>query len=90
MAGVNTILRLLGAVLSLFVFIFVGWIGVRLIEPIKAAGVGTVPASLGWSVPSYLFFMGLGLMGLVFTVFIWLWVAPVRRDVRQEQTRRRL
>lgn len=86
MAGPNTVLRLVGAVLSIVVIIFVSWVGVILYEPVAAA-LGSPPASLGWNTPDYLFFMGLGLVGLVLTIFFWLVLAPIKSDVRQERRR---
>lgn len=88
MAGVNTILRIIGAGLSLFVIIFVSGVGITLIEPISK-NLGSTPASLGWPDVNFIFFMALGLIGLVIVVFIWLIVAPIRNDVRQEVGPRR-
>lgn len=86
MAGVNSVIRVIAAILTLLVLIFVTGVGLALYEPI-ARSLGDTPASLGWSDPNFLFFMALGLVGLTITVIIWLIVAPVRNDVRQETRR---
>jgi len=72
--------------MSLIVIAFVSVVGVTLYEPI-AATVDGPPASLGWPDVNIIFFMALGLIGLVLVVFVWMWVAPIRRDVRQERQR---
>jgi hypothetical protein len=87
MAGVDTVIRVIGAVMSLVVIAFVTAVGVTLYEPI-AAELGGPPASLGWSDSNFLFFMALGLIGLVLTVFVWMWVSPIREDTRQDVQRR--
>lgn len=84
MAGVNTILRIIGSGLSLFVIIFVSVVGVTLYEPINQS-LGSTPASLGWPDVNFIFFMALGLIGLVIVVIIWLIFAPIRNDVRQDR-----
>lgn len=86
MAGVNTILRIIGATLSLAVITFVTWVGVKLYEPISDS-IGSPPAALNWPEVSFIFFMSLGLIGLTLSVIIWLIVAPVRNDVRQDVQR---
>jgi len=86
MAGVNTVLRVIGGTMSLIVITFVAVVGVTLYEPI-AVQVGDTPAGLGWPDVNILFFMALGLIGLVLVVFVWMWVAPIRNDVRQERRR---
>lgn len=83
MAGVNTILRIIGATLSLFVIIFVSAVGITLIEPIASA-LGVAPAGLGWPDVGFTFFMSLGLIGLGIVVIIWLIFAPIRNDIRQD------
>lgn len=85
MAGVNTILRIIGAALSLIVIIFVTAVGTTLIEPI-AQSLGA-PAIGSWVQLDMMFFSALGLIGLVIVVIIWLIVAPVRNDVRQDVRR---
>lgn len=82
MAGVNTVLRIIGAVLSLVIIFFVTSIGTTLIEPI-ARSLGA-PAIGSWSQLNMMFFAALGLIGLVIVVIVWLIAAPVREDVRQD------
>lgn len=82
MAGANDVLRILGAVLGFFVVIFVMGVGVTLMDaigPKMSAHTG-----LGWSDPDYDFFMGLGLVGLLFVITVWLIWGAIRQDVRQE------
>lgn len=84
MAGVNTILRIVAAPLTILILVFVGWVGVKLFDPISQ-NVGGPPASLGWpSNEHFYFFMALAMISLVLVVFVWLWAAPIREDVRQE------
>jgi uncharacterized membrane protein (UPF0182 family) len=85
MAGVNTILRIIGAAMSLTVIIFVTGVGVTLYEPINK-NIGA-PSPAGWADVNWLFFMSLGLIGLTIAIIIWLIVAPIRQDVRQEVRR---
>lgn len=41
--------------------------------------------SLGWpDGTQVLFFVSLALIGIILVAFVWLWVAPVRDDVRQD------
>jgi len=85
MAGVDTILRIIGAFLFVFILIFVAWVGVTLTDPIFNSLTGP-PDALGWGDGStFLLFMGYGLAGLGLTTIIWLIVAEIRDDVRQEQ-----
>jgi len=83
MAGVNTVLRIIGAILFLFVLMFVSAVGVTLLDGI-VPHVGA-PASLNWPEFDFYFFMSLGLVGLGIVVIVWLISAPIRNDVRQEQ-----
>lgn len=83
MAGVNSVIRVIAAPIVVFIIIVVSWIGVKLYEPISQQ-LGTPAPSLGWPTVNIMFFMALGLIGLVMTVVIWLVVAPIKRDVRQE------
>lgn len=85
MAGVNTILRIIGAVLSLLVIAFVTAVGYTLMDPISKQ-MGHHP-NLGWSDPNILMFAALGFIGLTLTVIVWLTVAPIRNDVRQDVRR---
>ncbi|TQQ78602.1 hypothetical protein EGH24_13855 [Halonotius terrestris] len=83
MAGVDSVIRVVAAPVVLLVIIFVSWVGVTLYDPISAAIDGP-PASLGWGDPRIYFFMALGLVSLSLIVIVWLWVSPIRRDVRQD------
>lgn len=85
MAGVNTILRIIGAALVLLILFVVTAVGFELIEPIwRSLGQ---PAESSWERPNFMLFMSLGLVGLVFVVITWLIVAPIRNDVRQDVRR---
>ncbi|MFB6198928.1 MAG: hypothetical protein ABEI52_11790 [Halobacteriaceae archaeon] len=84
MAGPNTIIRIVVMPVVLLILMFVAWVGVKLFEPIDSAlGVNAA----GWTPVNFLFFMSLGLIGLVLVLFVWFWYAPIRNDVRQEQRR---
>jgi len=88
MAGVDTIFRIVGAIMSLFVIGFITAVGYSLIDPISQSVISdSLMTRLGWGNPdgTVITFMGLGLIGLTLTVLIWLKVAPIRNDVRQEQ-----
>jgi len=58
MAGVNTVLRGIGAILSLFVVIFTGWTAVMLYDPITSA----------LTLPQLLFYAGIGISGVTAVV----------------------
>lgn len=87
MAGADTILRIIGAILSLFIIAFVTAVGFALMDPIFVNVIDPeLMQSLGWGTPqnTVMMFAGLGFIGLSLTVIIWLKVAPVRDDVRQD------
>jgi len=84
MAGADTIIRIVVGTLAIVVFAFVTAVGFNLMDPIfQATGP---PPGLGWGDGSnIMLFAGLGLIGMGLVVIIWMWVAPVRQDVRQDQ-----
>lgn len=90
MAGADGVIRVIGATLAMFVIIFVAAVGFTLVDPIHNAIIDQSQMdSLGWGTPQTLTirFMGLGLVGLLAVIIIWLWVSPIREDVRQEERR---
>lgn len=82
MAGPNTIIRLVVTPIVLLIIMFVAVVGVTLYEPINTSLGGN---AVGWDPVNFIFFMSLGLIGLVLVLFFWLWYAPIRNDVRQDQ-----
>lgn len=85
MAGVDTIIRLLGGTLAIVIIIVVGAFGWQVIEPVyNNLTLGDLPA--GWGTPqnTLLLFVSLSSIGLIAVVVIWWLVAPVREDVRQD------
>jgi hypothetical protein len=54
------------------------------------ANLGSAPASLGWAPIKDIVmrWASIGLIGMGLVVIIWMWVAPIRDDVRQDQSRR--
>jgi len=85
MAGVNTILRIIGATLALVVIAFTTAVGYTLMDPISTQ-LGA-PSVAGWTDVNFLYFASLGFIGLTLVVIVWLIVAPVRNDVRQDVRR---
>lgn len=88
MAGVDTILRLIGLVIGTISITIIGFFGVNLIDPIYA-GLNFADMPSQWGSPqdvTYLF-MTLGFIGLLGVIFIWWYVSPVRDDVRQDVQR---
>lgn len=86
MAGVDSIIRVIAAPIVLLIILFTSWVGVTLYDPISQSLAGP-PAALGWSDPRFYFFMALGLVSLSLVVIVWLWVSPIRSDVRQDVNR---
>lgn len=91
MAGVDTIVRLIGAVLAVFIIIVVLGFGIQVIDPIYTNVID--PAALsarGWGTPhtTVYFFFGLAIVGLLVVIIVWLLVAEARNDVRQGLQRR--
>jgi len=85
MSAAALILRILVATVTVIVLGVVGVFGFMVIEPFHAA-FGDPPASLGWDSPggTVLAFTAAGFLGLALVLVIWLVVAPIRRDQRQE------
>lgn len=85
MAGVDTILRLIGGTIAIFVIIFISGVFVMLYEPIQdSLTLGDLPD--GWGAPQDVVFLfgGLALVGLLMVIIIWWLVSPAREDVRQD------
>lgn len=86
MAGVDTVVRVVAGSIAMLVIIFVGWVGVVLIDPIYNSVIDTsLMSRLGWGAPQdtvYLF-MTLAAAGLLLTVIVWWIASPIRDDVRQ-------
>lgn len=86
MAGIDTILRVIGGTLATFVILVVLGLGVQLIDPIYNNVIDqSLFNSLGWGTPhqTVYFFAVLALVGLLIVIAIWLLVAEARNDVRQ-------
>lgn len=90
MAGADTILRVIGAILFLLVLAFVTAVGINIIDPIYQ-GLSGPPSSLGWGPLQDIVYrwMTIGLIGMGIVVIIWMWVSPIRDDVRQDVERGR-
>lgn len=88
MVGADSIIKVIAAVLSLFVIAVVAGVGYTLVDPIynQLFDAGDL-ASVGWDgnqdIP--LRFMGLGFIGLTLVVMFWLISSPIRDDQRQDQ-----
>ena len=88
MASADGVIRVIGATIAVLVIIFVGGVGYQLVDPIYHNVIDeSTMESLGWGTPQFttIRFMGLGLVGLLLATMVWLWVAPIREDVRQDQ-----
>jgi len=85
MSAVDTILRIIAVPVAIVVISISAWVGVLVLDPFTA----TMPApagSLGWPEYSYIYrFFALAIVGIIFVVLAWLWVSPIKEDVRQEQ-----
>lgn len=85
MAGVDTVLRLMGGSLAILVIIVVGFFGVKVIDPIFAnLTFGDMPSQWGAPEEVVYLFVTLAFIGLIGVVIIWWLVAPVRDDTRQD------
>lgn len=87
MAAANTILRLIGATLSLIVIPFVAAVGYALFDPVYNNVIDPKEMeALGWGAPqdTIMLFAALAFIGLSMTVIIWWMVGRIRSDVRQE------
>lgn len=87
MAGADTILRLIGGTLALFVIAFVVGVAYTLMDPIYNNVIDPqLMQDLGWGAPqdTIMLFAGLAFIGMSIVVILWWLVAPARRDVRQE------
>lgn len=89
MAGADTILRVIAVGIFLMVLAFVTAVGFALVDPIFT-NIGGPPSSLGWGPlgENVIFWMSVSLIGLGVVVIIWMWVSPIRDDVRQDVERR--
>ena len=90
MAGVNTILRLIGGTIALVGIITVSAIGLPLIEAVYTNVVDPAEMqALGWGAPQdvVLLFMTIAAVALSVVVIIWWLVGPARDDVRQSVQR---
>lgn len=85
MAGADTIIRVIAVSIFLMVLAFTTAVGYALVDPIFS-NIGGPPASLGWGpiAENVMFWMGVGLVGLGVVVVIWMFVSPIRDDVRQD------
>jgi len=84
MAAADTIIRIIIVPVLVATLSFIAWVGVKLFDPISTT-IGGPPASLGWTTNEHFYtFMALGLIGLILVVLVWLWVSPIREDVRQD------
>lgn len=87
MVGADTIIRLIGSTLALFVLVFVAGVGYMLADPIYNDVIDPQEMTdLGWGAPQdvVMLFMGLAMIGIVIVIILWWIVAPARQDVRQE------
>jgi len=89
MAGADTIIRVIAAALFLMVLAFTTAVGFSLVDPIYS-NLGGPPASLGWgNIPDIILnWMAVALIGLGLVVVLWMWLSPIRDDVRQDVERR--
>jgi hypothetical protein len=83
----DLLLRIPVAVVIIMSTIITAWFGVLLLDPFLA-GMPDPSASLGWGgadgTTAY-FFMSLAVVALIIAAMLWMWLAPVRSDVRQQQ-----
>lgn len=89
MAGLDTILRLIGGTIALAFIAWVTAVGFMLVDPIYNNIIDqALFDSLGWGSPQnvVMLFMALSLVGLILVVIVWWIVGPIRRDVRQERS----
>lgn len=86
MAGVDTVLRLIGATMALVVIPFVAAVGYAIMDPIYNNVITpSLFTGLGWGAPQkvIMLFAGLAFIGLTGVVIVWWIVSPAREDVRQ-------
>lgn len=85
MAGIDTVLRLIGGTLAIVCIIVIAFFGVKVIDPVfNNLTFNDMPAVWGSPQNVVYLFMTLAAIGLIAVVAIWWLVAPVRDDVRQE------
>lgn len=90
MAGVDTILRLVGGTIALLFILFVVAVWTTLWDPIYNNVIDPqLMSDLGWGTPQDVvgLFAALAFIGLSMTVIVWWMVAPAREDVRQDVRR---
>ena len=88
MAGADTVLRIIGAVIALMVVGITMGVGYQVLDPFYLNMDRTAINSLGWADGSLVMeFVGLGLLALAVVVSLWMWVVPIRDDVRQDLER---
>jgi|GEM_PF-3374862 len=87
MAGTGTILRIAGGTIMLAVIGIVTGVTVQVLEPMHANLDFSAANALGYpDATLVLQFVGLTLIGLSIVTVIWMIVAPIQEDVRQEQS----
>lgn len=89
MSGVGSILRVLGALVALLVTIITSFVGVKLLDGL-VANLRPPAASLGWPEFSVVYeYAALALIGVSIVIILWMILARVRQDTRQELQPRR-
>lgn len=87
MSARDLLLRIPVAVVIIMSTMITAWFGVLLLDPLLA-GMPDPSASLGWGgadgTTAYAM-MVLAIVALIIAAMLWLWLAPIRSDVRQEQ-----
>lgn len=85
MAGVDTILRLIGASVAFVAVIIIGAVGWQVIDPLyNNLGLGDLPSQWGAPQETVMFMAGLASIGLLIVIAVWWIVSPIRDDVRQD------
>jgi len=88
MVGADSIIKVVAAPIAVFAIIVVTGIGFQLMDPIyNTVFDHSLMAELGWGSPqdTVMRFAGLGFIGLILVVILWLVSSPIRKDQRQDQ-----
>jgi uncharacterized membrane protein len=81
----DLVFRVIAVPVVLLAVTLIAWMGVKILDGFFAGMTGP-PASLGWTDGGVILtFFGYSVVAIILVVFIWMWVSPVRDDVRQEQ-----